>query len=108
MLKVGVLHQHILGEDPGMALESCGEVTQPQASVVPIYSPRRTAVFIRGLVASLLYSPPAAGSARAPARVLLLFFVDPWLSKLRHLAPPCWVGEPGVTLGAQRLKHSLR
>lgn len=54
LLKVGGLHQHTLGEDPGMVLESCGEVSQPQASVVSSYSPRRTAVFTPGLVASLL------------------------------------------------------
>lgn len=54
LLKVEGLHQRTLGEAPGMVLESCGEVTQPQASVVSSYSPRRTAVFIPGVVASLL------------------------------------------------------
>ena len=28
----GGLHQHTLSEGPGTVLESCGEVTQPQAS----------------------------------------------------------------------------
>lgn len=33
-LKVGGLHKHTLGEDPRTTLESCGEVTQLQASRV--------------------------------------------------------------------------
>lgn len=42
MLKLGGLHQHTLGEDPGTTHESCGEITQPQASGVSSYWPQQT------------------------------------------------------------------
>lgn len=102
MLKVGGLHPQTLSEDPrsgprilwgshsaasqrGPQLFAAADICLHSWAVSPVQGrvPRPSGLTAR--------------SARAPVPVLLLPFLDNLFSELRHLAPPCWVGESGIT-----------